>query len=128
METNNGESSSIKKFFRFIFFGGINTAATYGIYILLSQLIHYQTAYLVAYVSGIALAYLLNLLFVFNTRSSTKKALTYPIIYIVQYLLGALLMYLFLGKLNLSNAVAPLIVAVLLLPVSYYMNKRVLTG
>ena len=126
MITDNFDQGSIMRFVRFVFFGGVNTVATYCIYLLLSMLIHYQAAYLIAYISGIGLAYLLNLFFVFDAQSSSKKILSYPIIYIVQYLLGALLMYLILKKLNFSNFLAPLIVAILLMPISYYMNKRIL--
>ena len=115
-----------KRFINFVFFGGVNTAVTYLLYLLLSYVMHYQLAYLIAYASGIVFAYILNLLFVFNAQSSFKKILGYPLIYVVQYLLGAALMYLLLSIFGLPNAVAPLVVAVLLVPVSYYMNKMIL--
>jgi hypothetical protein len=35
-------------------------------------------------------------------------------------------LYLFVSMLGLSNALAPLLVIVMLLPVSYFMNKKVL--
>lgn len=115
-----------KRFISFVFFGGLNTAVTYLLYLGLSQALHYQLAYLIAYFAGIVLAYLLNLRFVFNAQSSLKKMLRYPFIYVVQYLLGAGLMYLMLSVLNLPNALAPLCVTALLLPVSYLMNKKIL--
>jgi len=117
-----------KRFISFLFFGGLNTAITYLLYLLLSKVVHYQLAYLIAYITGIVLAYVLNLLFVFNEQSSLKKILSYPAIYIVQYLLGAALLYVLLHLLKLPNAVAPLLVAILLLPVSYVMNKKVLVN
>lgn len=120
--------SQNRRFLNFIFFGGLNTAATYSAYLVLSNYFHYQFAYLIAYVSGIVLAYILNLRFVFKERSSFKKALGYPLVYAVQYLLGAGLMYLLLKVFSLPNALAPLIVTVVLIPVAYYMNKKVLSG
>lgn len=117
-----------KRFISFVFFGGLNTAVTYLLYLLLSYEMHYQLAYLIAYLTGIALAYVLNLRFVFKRQSSFRKILCYPLIYITQYLLGAGLMYLLLRMLSLPNALAPLLVIVLLLPISYYMNKKVLVN
>lgn len=87
---------------------------------------HSQLAYLITYVAGIGLAYMMNLRFVFNAPSSFKKIVRYPLIYVIQYLLGAGLLYLMLNVFNLPNALAPLLVISLLLPVSYYMNKKVL--
>jgi putative flippase GtrA len=117
-----------KRFISFVLFGGLNTAFTYLLYLLLSKEMHYQLAYLIAYVTGIAMAYILNLRFVFNARSSLRKIVCYPLIYVTQYLLGAGLMYLMLSVLSLPNALAPLLVIVLLLPISYYMNKKVLVN
>jgi putative flippase GtrA len=115
-----------KRFVSFVFVGGLNTGVTYLLYLLLSNVTHYQIAYLIAYLTGIVLAYLLNLRFVFNAQSSLKKMLRYPFIYVIQYLLGAGLMYVMLELLNLPNVLAPLLVTLLLLPISYYMNKIIL--
>jgi len=115
-----------KRFFSFLIFGGVNTAVTYLLYLWLSYMLHYQIAYFVAYVGGILLAYLLNLRYVFKTKNSLKKIALYPVIYVVQYLIGAFFMYLFLQVLYLPNAVAPLLVIILLVPISYLLNKEVL--
>lgn len=115
-----------KRFFSFLIFGGVNTAVTYLLYLWLSDMMHYQTAYFIAYISGIVLAYLFNLRYVFEATNSLKKFVLYPLIYVVQYLAGAFLMYLFLQILYLPNAVAPLIVIIMLLPISYLLNKKVL--
>ena len=115
-------------FFSFLLCGGLNTVVTYLLYLLLSCVVHYQLAYLMAYITGIVLAYGLNLRFVFNEKSSLRKIVSYPIIYGVQYVLGAGLMFLLLRVLGLPNVVAPLIVIVLLLPVSYYLNKKILVS
>jgi putative flippase GtrA len=115
-----------KRFISFVLCGGLNTVVTYLLYLLLASVMHYQVAYLIAYTSGIALAYMLNLHLVFNEQSSFRKVVCYPLIYLTQYLLGAGLLYLFVSMLGLSNALAPLLVIVMLLPVSYFMNKKVL--
>lgn len=115
-----------KRFINFILFGGLNTIVTYLLYLLLSKKMHYQLAYLIVYIAGIVLAYVLNLFFVFNTRSSLKKIISYPFIYIIQYFLGAGLLYILLQLFSLSNMLAPLLVTIFLLPISYCMNKKIL--
>ncbi|MES1981095.1 MAG: GtrA family protein [Pseudomonadota bacterium] len=116
-----------KRFVSFVLFGGLNTAVTYLLYLALSNSLHYQLAYLIAYGIGIVIAYVLNSRWVFNVASSARKILCYPLIYLVQYLFGAGLMYLFLKVFSLPNALAPLLVIILLLPISFYMNKRILS-
>jgi len=116
-----------KRFFSFLMFGGVNTAATYLLYLWLSSILYYQAAYFIAYLSGILLAYMLNLQFVFKAKNTLRKFALYPLIYVVQYLAGAFLMYFFLQILFLPNAVAPLLVIILLLPMSYFLNKKVLS-
>lgn len=124
MLRNNLYYLSNKRYFRFLLSGGINTFSTYLLYLLLSSVMHYQVAYLLTYISGIALAYVLNLRLVFNAQSSLSKIVRYPLIYLLQYIVGAGLLYLLVSVLNLSNTLAPLIVIVILLPVSYVMNKK----
>ena len=126
MQEKNPNRIFNKHVISFVLCGVFNTAVTYLLYLLLSGIMHYQLAYLVAYTSGIALAYVLNLRLVFNVRSSFKKIISYPLVYVVQYLLGAGLLYLLLIIFGLSNALAPLLVTVFLLPVSYLMNKKIL--
>ena len=128
MQADDVERKPNKRFLSFIIFGGLNTAITYLLYLFLSSFLHHQIAYFISYASGILLAYTLNLIFVFNARSSFKKIIRYPFIYLIQYFLGAGLLYVFLIELELPNIIAPLLVAVLLLPISYLMNKIILTS
>lgn len=107
--------------------GGLNTAVTYVFYLRLASLMHFQLAYLFSYLAGIAFAYFLNLRLVFAARSSRRKALLYPFIYFAQYVLGAALMQLLVGVLELSSTLAPLLVVIILLPATYYLNKKLLT-
>lgn len=116
-----------KRFFRFLLSGGVNTLVTYLLYLLLASVMHYQLAYLITYTAGIAFAYFLNVRLVFKSQSSLGKILRYPFIYLLQYALGAGLLFILVGVLNLHAALAPLLVIVLLLPVSYFMNKLILT-
>ena len=107
MLQNNLSQLSGNRYFLFLLSGGINTVATYFIYILLASVLHYQLAYLIAYVVGIVIAYILNLRLVFNSKSSLRKMVRYPFVYLTQYLLGAGLLYILVDVLTLSNVIAP---------------------
>ena len=128
MLQNNLHQFSKSQHFRFLLSGGINSVSTYILYLFLANLIHYQLAYLIAYAFGIALAYILNIRFVFKVKSSFGKVVRYPLIYLIQYIIGAGLLYLYVSILSLPNSVAPLLVIFSLLPISYYMNKKVLAN
>ncbi|ROO00417.1 polysaccharide synthesis protein GtrA [Pseudomonas moraviensis] len=111
---------------KFLIGGGLNTALTYCIYLMLSQLINYQIAYAIAYAAGIVFAYFFNSKMVFKVGHSWLGMVIYPSIYIVQYVISALLLKFLAERMQIDTAIAPIIVIVLLLPCSYLLNKFVL--
>ena len=117
---------NLQRWKRFLLAGGLNTAATYCIYLVLSILLHYQIAYFFAYIAGIVFAYYLNSRFVFDSPMSIKKFLTYPLVYIISYLLSVCMLQLLVLFLLIKAELAPLIVIMLMVPVTYFLNKLVL--
>lgn len=114
------------RFFYFILSGCFNTAVTYFLYLYLEGFFHYQVAYAISYIFGIFIAYILNLRLVFKSKSSWRKFVRYPFVYLIQYILSALFLYLLISVFRFSHQLSPLIVIVGLLPVSYLMNKKIL--
>nr|WP_225927323.1 GtrA family protein [Pseudomonas ekonensis] len=120
------DNPQVRRWISFLIGGGLNTGLTYGLYLLLSVWIDYQIAYAIAYAAGIVFAYFFNAKVVFKVQQSWSGMLVYPTIYLVQYLLGALLLNLLVEHLHLHKAIAPILVIALLLPCSYLLNKFVL--
>lgn len=118
--------SRSQRWLRFILGGGLNTGVTYIFYLVLNTILNYQLAYLVSYLIGIFFAYWVNSKFVFRVQMSWEKFLSYPLIYIVQYVLSAFSLNIFVEYFHLSEMVAPLLVVTLLVPVTYLMTKYVL--
>lgn len=116
------------RFLRFIVSGGVNTAITYGIYLVLLQIITYQISYSIAYVSGIAVSYALNRSFVFRNHHGLRSILLFPLVYVAQYALGMLLLWLWVEMAGLSDKVAPLIVVAVTLPLTYVLSRFVFMG
>jgi putative flippase GtrA len=108
---------------RFLMSGGFNTALTYGMYLGLLTVLSYQVSYTISYVSGIVMAYVLNRFFVFKSHQGLKSALMMPLIYLVQYSLSLLILWLWVEKLQLDSRLAPLAAIVLTLPITFALSK-----
>jgi len=116
----------IKQWIRFLVGGGINTAFTYGIYLILMLFVHYQIAYLIAYIVGVVFAYWFNAVIVFKVSLSWKGLFSYPIIYIIQYTISAFLLNIFVETLQIDKTFAPLMIIIIMIPLTYVLNKYVL--
>jgi putative flippase GtrA len=108
--------------------GGLNTAVTYGIYLLLLQVTNYQISYTIAYVTGIIFTFLLNRLFVFKTHQGLKSLVLFPLVYVFQYFFGMLILWLGVQYLNLDVKFGPLVVVILSIPLTYLLSKFVFVG
>ena len=85
-------------------------------------------AYSLAYVCGIVISYYLNSRLVFRQPVSLAKFLKYPVVYLVQYLLGIFILYICIDLLGISKWLAPLVVIVISLPVTFVMSKLIIKG
>lgn len=115
-----------KQFLKFVISGGINTLATYLVYLLLLGFLSYSISYTISYVSGIFLSYYLNTVFVFKEKVLFRKFLKFPIVYLVQYLINLLMLYVLVEHLNLSKQIVPLIVIVVTIPITYTLSKLII--
>lgn len=113
------------RFFRFLISGGVNTCATYAIYLLLLQVLDYKLAYSVAYVFGIVLSFLINRLFVFKTHRGWRSILLFPLVYLAQYLTSVAVIWGWVEVLSLSATVAPLIAIAITIPLTYVLSRFV---
>ena len=117
----------LRRLVSFVIGGGLNTGVTYLIYLLLHlQLrLSYQLAYLLAYAAGIAFSYCFNSKVVFKKRMSWRGLLVFPAVYVVQYAVSALALALIVERGLMPEWAAPLLVAVLTLPLTYVLTKLV---
>lgn len=111
---------------RFFISGVINTGLTYCIYMILLRWNTYEVAYFIAYVFGIIFAYYVNARYVFKKSLSWKSFFSYPIVYVVQYVLSAVGLFVIIEWFHVSKLLAPCIVIIVVIPVTYMMNKFIL--
>lgn len=111
---------------RFGVTGMANTGTTYGLYLLLIRFMPYGTAYMVVYIFGLLVSYVVNSKFVFSVKMSWLKLLVYPTVYAVQYIFNKSTLNLLVYSLRVPEVYAPLLVTVLSIPVTYLISRSVL--
>jgi len=112
--------------FRFLFSGGVNTLATYLIYLSLLKYMPYGLSYSLTYVFGIYLSYYLSCRIVFKEKPRWSSAIKYPLVYAVQYILGVAILYFLVRYEYADKFVAPLVVIILTLPVTFILSRWVI--
>ncbi len=115
--------AAAKQALRFLFAGGFNTVVTYAVFWLLSAAMHPQLAFAIAFAMGIALAYALNALWVFGSGASWKGAATYPLLYLLTYLINAGLMQLATDWLGWSPQLGLAVAICVSTPISFVLNR-----
>jgi putative flippase GtrA len=114
--------------YRFILWGGINTLSGYVIYACLLLFLPYLASYSIAFVLGIFTSYLVNSKFVFNQQLRLRKALKYPLVYVTQYVLGAASLFLLVHVFRMDKLLAPALVLMVTIPITFVLSRRVVTG
>ena len=117
-----------REFYRFLFWGGVNTLSGYLIYAFLLRFLPYLLCYTIAFVISVFVSYFLNSKFVFNQELRLSKAIKYPLVYLAQYLIGTISLYLLVQILRVNKLLAPVFVVVLTIPVTYYLSRKIVRG
>lgn len=114
------------EFLRFLLVGAVNTLSSYLIYFLLLAACPYLLAYTLAYCLGIVISYFLNVRFVFKRDVSLASFLAFPLVYLLQYGLGALALWVLVGRIGLSPELAMVGVILITIPVTFLASRLVL--
>ncbi|MGB3462384.1 MAG: GtrA family protein [Rhodanobacter lindaniclasticus] len=115
--------SWIGEVFRFLIGGVLNLVVGYGGYLLLLRWMHYEAAYIISYVFSVCVSYVFSTLVVFRQPIRARSALFYPLVYLVQFLLGFILLRVLVEILRLPTWIAPLLVSILTIPVTFLMSR-----
>lgn len=109
--------------FRFLIGAALNIIVGYGSYLLLLQWLNYVPAYALAYTIGIAVSYVFNAMVVFRQPLRIRAALSYPLVYILQFLLGLVLLKILVETIHIPVWLGPLAVSALTLPVTFLLSR-----
>lgn len=103
----------------------MNTIVTYLLYLLLLNFFSFRISYALAYFSGVLIAFAANRYFVFNTHRGIRSVLLFPLVCVVQFLLGLAIVQIWVDMLGYAEKLAPLVAVVLIIPVTYVLSKAV---
>lgn len=113
------------QFVRFLATGASNTVASYAVYLALLPFVHYLVAYTIAYLFGIGLSYALMTRFVFQTTARWSTALRFPLVYVVQYLLGSSIIHVLVAYAGVRPFLAALLAMIVTVPATFVLARVV---
>ena len=121
------KKSAIKynKFLRFLIVGVSNLLAFFIFYYILEFVWdNYQLSNIVAFIISSLNGYFWNKNWVFNNKKgSTFVIIKFYIVYMITWLLSALLLYFWIEILKISKNIAPIINLFITTPINYLLNK-----
>lgn len=114
-----------KKFIKFSIVGFGNlfvSLITY--YILIYFSINYQIANIGGFITGSLNGYIWNKIWVFkNSKRDMGSIVKFYLTYMSTWLLSALLLYIWVEKMGISDKIAPVINVFITTPINYLLNK-----
>ena len=115
----------LPRFVRFLLTGGLNTAVTYGVYLLLLGPIGYRWAYVASFVFGIGLSYAMLRWFVFQNAGRKHAWALVAATQLGQFVVGLAVVELWAGVLGWPKALAALASVAVCVPLTYAVHRWV---
>lgn len=113
----------------FVVVGVINTGVYYTLYLALHAAgVAYLTAHVTATLLAMVLSYFLNCFLTFRVRPSWRTFLLFPLSNLANFVITTVGMSVAVARLGVDEKVAPLLVAVFAIPVTYLLTHYLLTG
>ena len=97
-------------------------------YLTFNLALDFRLAYTASYLIGIFLSYWINSKFVFRAPLSWKRLAVFPGVYLLQYGVGLVLIWLFVNHLDISEMIAPLLVVPFSIPLTFLASRLVIKG
>ncbi|AIA03922.1 GtrA family protein [Streptomyces noursei] len=111
---------------RFTLVGGVNTATFYACYLPLHRLLPYFAAYTAGFVLSLVGSFFLNTYFTYRTRPTWKKFLLFPLTQVTNYAVQSAGLVALVSWWGMNSVAAPLAAALLALPVTFVVSRRIL--
>lgn len=116
----------ITRFVKFCGVGFINTAHHYVWYILLSTVISYELANIVAFLAAMIGSFYLNNYITFKVRPTLRAFFLFPSVYIPQLVLSYFVPYICIKYFEINVYWIPAITTIAVLPITFLCMRRVL--
>jgi putative flippase GtrA len=117
-------SARPSRFARFVLSGGVNTFVTYLLYLVLLRVLSARLSYTIAFICGIGLAYILSRYFIFRAPGIRRSRVLFTLVYLAQYIIGLVVVSIWVDLLALPKWLAPVAVIAVTLPLTYQLSRR----
>ncbi|HEX3783539.1 MAG TPA: GtrA family protein [Pseudonocardiaceae bacterium] len=117
---------NLGRIIRFAIVGVANTGTYYVLYLLFHRFLPYLVAHTIAFVLAMIGSYFLNCYFTFRIRPTWKKFLLFPLSNAANYVITSVGLLLLVGVLHFNQIVAPLVAAVVAIPITYVVAQFLL--
>jgi putative flippase GtrA len=121
INTDGSFFEQIKKLVIYGTNGIINTAVTYGLFLVISNVIDYRITIGIVYTIGIFISYFLNGKFVFNTRGNLG---IFIIIMVLMFLTNLSITWMLVESFEIPKEISQLIAILVVFGVGFQLNKR----
>lgn len=121
-----GLVARLSRILRFAGVGVINTAVYYGCYLALHTWLPYLVAHVCAFVIAMIGSYFLNCYVTFHRRPSWKTFALFPLSNVANFVITTVGLQVAVGEFGVSSKIAPLIVAVIAIPVTYVVASAIM--
>ncbi|MER0445575.1 GtrA family protein [Streptomyces sp. Edi4] len=113
---------------RFGFVGGVNTCTFYAFYWPLLHLAHlpYFIAYTIAFLLSMVGSFFLNTYFTYRTQPTWKKFLLFPLTNVTNFVVQSAGLFALVHWVGMNKTIAPLVAAVVAIPFTYVLSRRIL--
>ena len=108
--------------------GAVNTLITFLLYVALLAVLAYPIAYSTAFLAGIAISYALNRYFVFRSGGGIGAMMLFPLVYLLQYALGLVVVVVWVDILAFPEAIASLAAVAVTIPITYALARHIFIG
>ncbi len=113
---------------RFGLVGLVNTGTFYVLYLLLHPYLPYFAAFTAAFLISMVGSFFMNTYFTYRTKPTWRKFLLFPLPNITNYLVQSGGVLALVQWLEVNDKIAPLLAAVVAIPITFVLSKLVLTS
>lgn len=112
-----------KEFIFFILIGVVNTFNGVIFSYIYSSIFNENLAFVLGYISGLIISYILNSFITFKDRLSFKKFIKFAISYIPNFIIQNIVVILVFNVLGLHKLIAYMLAAIIGIPVTFILLK-----
>lgn len=119
---------NVGRLVRFAGVGVINTGTYYALYLALRTQIPYMAAHVCAFVTAMFISYFLNCYVTFRRPPKWRTFLLFPLSNVANFVITTVGLRVAVAGLGLDQRIAPLVVALVAIPITYLVAHHIMLG